>query len=151
MRKKRSIYCLILFSIFLALFIQIYAQNGSRKYKIIVNSTNPVSSLTREQLSSYFLKRTTKWSNGSQIMPIDLVKTSDVRAAFSEDVLHRRVSSVEAFWHKQIFSGRGIPPAQVENDSLAILYISRHPDGIGYVDANRNIEGMNVRAVHVAQ
>lgn len=151
MRKNCSMYCLTLFAIILALFIQIYAQDSSQKYRVIINSTNPVSQLTREQLSSYFLKRVTKWSNGSQIMPVDLIKTSDVRAAFSEDVLHRRVSSVEAYWHKQIFSGRGIPPAQVENDSLVILYIGRHPDGIGYIDANRKIEGLNVKGIKVVQ
>ena len=37
---------------------------GAEGYKVIVNAANPVSSLPREQVARYFLKKTTSWQAG---------------------------------------------------------------------------------------
>src|SRR5687767_10944127 len=56
-------------------------------YKIIVNPVNPVTTLSKSQLSSIFLRRTTAWDNGQPVKPVDQAETSPLREAFSREVL----------------------------------------------------------------
>ena len=55
------------------------AQEG---YKIIVNPANPVTALTKAQVSKFFLEKST-WDDGLPVSPVDLATTSSVREIFS--------------------------------------------------------------------
>ncbi len=52
---------------------------------------------------------------------------------FSRDVLNKRVSSVEEFWMRMIFSGRGSPPRELNDDQAVIAFVANNPGAIGYV------------------
>jgi hypothetical protein len=49
-------------------------------------------------------------------------------------VLGRSTSQISAYWSKQVFTGKGIPPKEVQDDSAVISLISNNKDAIGYVD-----------------
>src|SRR6185436_149978 len=52
-------------------------------FVVIVNASNPISSVKRDELSRIFLKKLTQWQDGSQIEPVDLSESSPARARFS--------------------------------------------------------------------
>ena len=74
----------------LALSIQgVNAQTG---FKVVVNKSNTVSALSQSDVSRMFLKKTTKWSDGIQVEPVDLSSDSAIREAFTKDVLKKTIS-----------------------------------------------------------
>jgi len=105
-------------------------------YKIIVNTANPVSSLTKIQIARLFLKKQTYWSNGIKVAPVDQLPQRDVRDSFSKNILKKSVSSVKSYWQQQIFSGRANPPVEKSSDLEVINFVKNNRGAIGYVSKN---------------
>ena len=119
----------------------LYAQ-GSYSFKIIVNEDNPVSSLSKEHIARLFLKKTTKWNDGAKVFPVDQSSSSRVRSYFSERILGKPVSSVEAYWQERIFSGRGVPPPEKKSNRQVVSYVKEHPEAVGYVSSSVKLHGV---------
>ncbi len=106
---------------------------GDDSFKIIVHPGVQETSLTKVALKQIFLKKTTQWSNGQWIKPIDQKKSSTVRRAFTKAVHGRSVSAIKNYWQQRIFSGRGVPPLEKPSDAQIVSYVLSHPGAIGYV------------------
>jgi ABC-type phosphate transport system substrate-binding protein len=113
-------------------------------FKIIVNISNPVSSLTKAQVSRIFLKKDSRWEKGEKVYPVDLVGTSLVRENFSKTIHVRGVSAIKAYWQKQIFSGRSVPPLEKMNNNEILDYVKSHPGAIGYVAKTFPTDGIRI-------
>jgi len=137
---KKAILIIFALLIILAIFdVQLYAQ----KFKIIVHETNPISSMTRAEVSRIFLKKTTKL-NGTKALPVDLVSNNPVRQSFSRYIHRRPFSAIKAYWQQQIFSGRGVPPPEKDSDRAVVFYVWGNPGAIGYVSASAKTEGVKI-------
>lgn len=115
------------------------AAEPATAYKLVVNSTNAVTTLSHDDVSKIFLKKTTKWPNGQPVLPVDLPATAPVRLAFSKDILRRVPYEVAAYWNQAIFSGRALPPPTKASDSDVLSYVRDNPNAIGYVAADAKI------------
>jgi ABC-type phosphate transport system substrate-binding protein len=118
-----------------------WAQSGG--YKIVVNPSNPASSISREEVARIFLKKSTRFSDGRSASPVDLAVNSPVRENFSKSVLGKPASAVDAYWQQQIFSGRDIPPPQ-KSESAAVSFVRSNENGIAYVSASADTAGLKV-------
>ena len=121
------------FFVLMMLFTMSSALSAQSSFKIVVNSTNPISSIPRVEAQRYFLKKATRWEDGTQVKPIDLKADSPAREKFTKDVLNKTVSAVKSYWQGQIFSGAGIPPKEVTSDQAVLEWISSNSGGIGYI------------------
>ncbi len=133
----------------LILFVTIIIAQESKSYKIIVNDSNPINTITKKDLAKIFLKKLTKWENGTTILPVDQLETSPVREAFSKDILKKTIAATKAFWQEQIFSGRGVPPPEKASDKEVIDYIKANPGAIGYISDSTNIPTSGVKVIEV--
>jgi ABC-type phosphate transport system substrate-binding protein len=106
-----------------------------RAFHVIVNRANPVNTLTRDEVSSIFMKRTRQWKTGADILPVDQRSTSDQRESFSRTIHDKSVQYVIRYWQRVIFSGRGIPPRELQSDEDVLDLVSTHEGAIGYVSA----------------
>lgn len=104
-------------------------------YQVIVHPGNPTSSVTREFLADVFLKRVTRWDSSERALPVDLRLDSPVRAAFSRGVLNRSIAAVRSYWTQRIFSGRDVPPPELESDEAVVRYVASHAGAVGYLTA----------------
>jgi TonB family protein len=121
----------------------VVAQDG---YRIVVNPSNPVASLSRSQLSKLFLEKTT-WDDGAAVSPVDLLPTSPVREGFSKDMLGLAVpAAVERIRDVSVASG-GNPPPSLASDREVLAYVRLKPGAIGYVSLAADITGVKVVAV----
>lgn len=120
---------------------------ASAGYRVIVHEVNPVMSASSELLTDLFLKRRIEWPSGISARPVDLKADSEVRKEFSKAVLHRSVEAVKSFWQQMIFSGRGVPPPEVESDMAVLAYVTRYPGAVGYVSADAKLDGVKTIAV----
>ena len=117
---------------------------SAQEFKVIVNSANSTTELSTDVTSKLFLKQSTKFPNGTAAQPVDLAKTSAVRAAFSKAVLGRPSSAVETYWQQQIFSGKDVPPPAKASDDDVIAFVKANPGAIGYVSAGASTAGVKV-------
>lgn len=108
-------------------------------FRVIVNPKNPQTSVGRTFLAEAFLKKTTTWPNGNQIHPVDQREDAPVRAKFSKQILGRTVASVRSYWQQKIFSGRGVPPPELDSDEAVIKYVLKYQGAIGYVSGTAEI------------
>ncbi len=113
-------------------------------FHIIVNISNPVSSLTKSQISRFFLKKEPRWEKGDKVQPVDLTGESSIREDFSKTIHGRKISAIKAYWQKQIFSGRSVPPPEKIDNTEVFRYVKSHPGAIGYVSKAFSVDGVKV-------
>jgi ABC-type phosphate transport system substrate-binding protein len=131
----------------LALVLGALAAGSSRAspaFRVIVNAANSSTSLERKFLTEVFLKRNTRWSTGEAIRPVDQGTDSLVRRHFCEEVMNRSVAAVKSYWQQMIFSGRAIPPPELDSDEDVIRYVAKYPGAIGYVSGASDLAGVKV-------
>ena len=105
----------------------------SAEFQVIVHPGVEATSLDSGFVAASFLKKVTRWGDGSTVRPVDLDSRSTIRAAFSQRVIKRSVAAVRNYWQQRIFSGRDVPPPEVESERAAMRYVAEHPGAIGYV------------------
>jgi ABC-type phosphate transport system substrate-binding protein len=110
-------------------------------YQIVVHPSNASSALDRRFLEDAFLKKVKTWPGGQPIRPADLEPESPVRRRFSQEVLRRPTEAVRAYWQQRIFSGRDVPPPELDGDAAVVSYVTRHPGAIGYVSGGAALAG----------
>lgn len=116
-------------------------------YRVIVNPRNAVTSIERRFLGQAFLKKITQWSDGVAIRPVDQQADSTVRRRFTDEVLNRSVAAVRSYWQHIIFSGRNVPPPELNSDEEVVRYVLRYPGAVGYVSGGANTGAAKVVAV----
>ena len=138
MRLSRFPY---LVAIVLLAAASVWAQGGG--YKIVVNPSNPATSMSKDEVARIFLKKSTKFSDGRSASPVDLAVNSSIRENFSKSVLGKPASAVDAYWQQQIFSGRDIPPPQ-KSENAAISFVRSNENGIAYISSGADTAGLKV-------
>ncbi|HEV3188846.1 MAG TPA: hypothetical protein VGY54_00040 [Polyangiaceae bacterium] len=116
-------------------------------FQIIVHPSNTATGVEREFLADAFLKKVAAWPGGEALHPVDLAPSSPVRRAFSEEILHRSVAEVKGYWQQRIFSGRDVPPPELDADDDVIKYVLKYEGAVGYVSGTARINGPRVVAV----
>lgn len=116
-------------------------------YRVIVHGKSSVASIQRDFVADAFLKKVAHWPNGQGILPVDLDGDSPVRRKFSEEVLQRSVAAVRSYWQQLIFSGRNVPPPELDADQAVVEYVAKHKGAIGYVSGSAVLEGVRPVAV----
>jgi ABC-type phosphate transport system substrate-binding protein len=91
-------------------------------------------------LIDVFLKRTTRWNDGEAIRPVDQRPDSTARRRFSETILQRSVAAVKSYWQQRIFSGRDLPPPELDSDDAVVSYVTKHRGAVGYVSGTAKLE-----------
>jgi hypothetical protein len=111
-------------------------------YKIIAHPSVPVATLSRATVSSYFLKKIERWPDGTPVAPVDQAPGSPLRQSFARQIHEKSVENLDAFWQRQVFSGRATPPPTKASDAEVIAYVRSAPGSIGYVSAGASTTGV---------
>jgi TonB family protein len=119
------------------------AQDG---FRIVVNPQNPVSSLSKTQVSRLFLEKGT-WDDGAAVTPVDLLPTSPIREGFSRDVLGVPVPmAIDRSRHAAKAAGAN-PPPSMASDREVLAFVRLKAGAIGYVSLAADVSGVKVVAV----
>jgi len=129
-----------------ALAVSAFAQSrqGLPAFRVIVHPSNPVATVDRKFLADAFLKKTTRWSNDQAIRPVDQRSDSAARNRFSEEVLRQPVDAVKNYWQQIIFTGRDVPPPELDSDDDVVKYVLKYPGALGYVSGGASLNGAKV-------
>ena len=144
-----SIFAIVSSLLLTALCATLSAQplSSAATYQVIVHPNNSAISLDRRFVEDAFLKKIAAWPGGTVIRPVDLAAYSPVRRKFTEDILNRSVEAVKGYWQQRIFSGRDVPPPELDTDEDVIAYVLKYEGSIGYVSGSANLRGTKALAV----
>lgn len=117
------------------------------RYEMIVNPMNHADAVDRAFVAQAFLKKIRQWPDGATIQPVDLDQESELRRAWSLELLGRSVEAVKNYWEQMIFSGRDLPPPEMRSDDDVVDFVLRKPGAIGYVPVGTNLRGARVISV----
>jgi hypothetical protein len=111
--------------------------NGRDEIHVLVHPSSRVVSLSGLMLEAIYTRSTTRWDDGSTIVPFNLGSTDPVRHSFDRAVLQLSPELVGRFWLDQRIRGLGAPPKQVPDIALMVRVIERLAGSIGYAPASR--------------
>lgn len=114
---------------------------------VVVHPSNSTE-IDTKQIQRIFLGKEKKFSDGSETIPVNQVSDSSVRSNFDTSVLGRSSSQVSAYWSKLVFTGKGVPPKEVENDAAVIALVAKNPSAIGYVNSTSVDDSVNVISIN---
>jgi ABC-type phosphate transport system substrate-binding protein len=109
--------------------------------KVVVHPSNAARAAAKAFLADAFLKKVTRWPSGETIRPLDQRPDTAVRRSFSRGILKRTVAAVRSYWQQRIFSGRDVPPPELDSDASVIAYVERTPGAVGYVSSGAKLGG----------
>ena len=101
---------------------------------VIVHPSND-STLSQKDVQRIFLGKEKKFSNGNEVLPVNQVPSSSARGSFDTDTLGRSSTQIAAYWSKLVFTGKGIPPKELDNDAAVLAIVADNQHAIGYVDS----------------
>ena len=117
-------------------------------FRVVVNTANPATSLSADEMSRIFLRRTTRWPSGHAAVPVDQPVGSPARELFSQAVHGMKVGAVKAYWRRQIFTGNGVPPVERASDAEVLELVRSDPNAVGYVGPETPL-GPGVRVLQI--
>jgi ABC-type phosphate transport system substrate-binding protein len=101
---------------------------------VVVHPANDAA-LDKKSVQRVFLGKEKKFSNGKEVLPINQVPSSAARGSFDTDTLGRSSTQIAAYWSKLVFTGKGIPPKELDNDAAVLAIVADNPNAIGYIDS----------------
>ncbi|QDE31565.1 phosphate ABC transporter substrate-binding protein [Shewanella polaris] len=91
---------------------------------------NPAAS----DLSANDAKKAFLGKGDSSVVVYELEEGNPTRSEFHQAVTGKSDAQLKAFWSKQVFTGKGTPPATVTGASAMKSAIATNPNAIGYID-----------------
>lgn len=101
-------------------------------FVVIVNAENPIETISVIELRRVYMKQSRMWSHGEAMVPVDWVAGSDVRTAFSEQVLNRSVREMAEFWVKEAVTRGATPPPTQRSARSVLRFVASVPGAISY-------------------
>ena len=115
-----------------------------QSFVIVVNKANPVKSLTVTELRRIFMKQARMWPHAESVVPVDWDATSEIRQAFSRQVLNRSEREMGEYWVQQSVT-QGLAPPSTQKSSRAVLrFVASVPGAISYMPPSEVDDSVNV-------
>ncbi len=121
--------CLLLCSLLL-----LPAGQALAELVVVVNARSGVAVMTRNEIINIFFGRNRQFFNGLEAQPVDLVDAHPDRARFYAALVGKDLADVNAYWSRQLFSGRMQPPQRLSSPEEVLKWVGAHPGGIGFVE-----------------
>ncbi|GIU16445.1 hypothetical protein TUM4644_00540 [Shewanella colwelliana] len=70
----------------------------------------------------------------SSSVPFELDEGNATRSEFHDKVTRKSDAQLKAYWSKQVFTGKGNPPATVSSAAAMKSTVASTPNAVGYID-----------------
>lgn len=103
---------------------------------VIVNPGN-AASLSADDVQRLFLGKLKSFPGGGEATPVNQKEGQPSREQFNQTILNKSESQLKAYWSQLVFTGKGTPPKELDNDDAIKAFVASTPAGIGYIDASK--------------
>ncbi|MDR1995020.1 hypothetical protein [Azonexus sp.] len=101
---------------------------------VVVNARCGIAVLTRNEIINIFFGRYRLFFNGREAQPADLEDSHPMRSQFYRRLVGKDISEINAYWSRQIFSGRMQALPKVTTPEEMTKWVVTNPCGIGFVE-----------------
>ena len=115
------------------LWMAVPSAQVSPPFVVVVNKSNPITSLPVTELQRVFRKQTRMWRHGESMVPVDWDATSEIRQEFSRLVMGRSVREMADFWIQQSITQGLAPPSTLKSARAILRFVANVPGAISYV------------------
>ncbi|THF63007.1 hypothetical protein E6C76_17260 [Pseudothauera nasutitermitis] len=113
------------------------------EFVLIGHADNPLPALSREQAEQLYLGRRDALPDGRTAMLVDL-PPGNLRDRFYLLLTGKNPAQIRAWWSRQVFSGRALPPREAGSVSEARQWVAANPAAIGYLPADAATDGLKI-------
>ena len=133
----------------LALFIWLPAAAFAEPVAVIVNASNPVSSMSVAEIRKLYENDAVKWPDSKPVALFDLPVKNDVRKKFSSAVHGKAPEEVTRDWaNKKITNTAKNPPVTVSSAVVIQSKVSEDTGAIGYL-SKTDVTSSKVKVIAV--
>lgn len=104
---------------------------------VVVNARSGVAAMSRNEVINVFFGRTRQFFNGVEAQPVDMADSHPDRARFYNALVGKELSEVNAYWSRQLFSGRQQPPVKAASPEDVMKLVLSQPGGIGFIELTK--------------
>lgn len=101
---------------------------------VVVHPSN-ASSFSDKDLKKIFLAKKKKFPAGGRAVVLRQKKGSAVKLQFVQGLLNKSENQLKAYWSRLIFTGKALPPKEINGDIEMKRLVGENPSVIGYIDA----------------
>jgi ABC-type phosphate transport system substrate-binding protein len=127
---------LIVFTMVLTLFPAVCLA-GDGDVVVIANPSVHETTLSKKDVGDIFLGKKTSWDDGSKIKFV--VLTGATHEIFLKSYVNKTEAQFNTFWKKQVFTGKGSPPKELDSNRAMVEFVAQTAGAIGYVSANADV------------
>lgn len=125
-------------------FFGLFSQSCLAEIAVIVDTSVSVDSVDTKQLQRLYLNKPARLKANARLTPIDQKKGSSLRKEFTQKVLEKTERQLTSYWSRLMFSGKGKPPQQYDDDATVLEQVTANPGTVGYIDSASVNEGVKV-------
>lgn len=129
MSARRFIHALLLL-----FFLLIESMPAFAQMVVIVNARSGVAVMSRNEVVNIFFGRYRQFFNGLEAKPVDLLDSHPDRARFYTGLVGKDLAEINAYWSRQLFSGRMNAPPKLRTSEEVVKWVVNNPGGIGFVE-----------------
>ncbi|MDP5147102.1 phosphate ABC transporter substrate-binding protein [Shewanella sp. ULN5] len=96
---------------------------------VVVIGNNAAGDMSMSDAKKAFLGK-----GDNSLVVYELDEGNNTRSEFHSTVTGKSDAQLKAFWSKQVFTGKGNPPATVASAAAMKAAVASNPNAIGYID-----------------
>jgi len=100
---------------------------------VVVNSTNPISTITPEELRAIFMAQRFTFGDGGEAIVVNLGRNNPVKNDFYKKATGLSAKQIKRKWAAAAFSGQTEFPEEFKTAPALISWIKENKNTIGYV------------------
>lgn len=127
----------VLLSSLLLIMLSAASQANNDKLVVVAHRDSGIKQLQRNDLVNLYLGRTKKLPSGITAVPIDASADSEQKKAFYEQLVHKSLPEIQAYWARLLFTGQATPPMQADNAAQVLELVSHNQGAIAYIDRSQ--------------
>jgi ABC-type phosphate transport system substrate-binding protein len=132
--------------LFLALLSGCVASARAQDVAFIANTQGADAALSADDVKAVLLGNKTKWDGGG-LIKLAVLTNGSVHDAVMQTYAQRSADQFDKYWKKQVFTGKGVMPAQAADEAAIIDYIAKTPGAFGYVSSSAVTDRVKVLSI----
>lgn len=111
------------------------SQSTLASITVIVHPSNN-NDLNKSAITRLFLGKTKKFPDGTIAIPLNQDESKNITEEFNSKALRKSSSQLKAYWSKLVFTGKGTPPKNAEDNKAVLDIVAQNPNVIGYISSD---------------
>jgi hypothetical protein len=130
-----------LFSTLAALLALALAPVARADFYVVVGEGSSVAQLTHKEVLHLYMGRSRFYPDGSPAAPHDLAGSAQ-RAGFYRSLSGMTLAQVTSYWARLMFSGRSLPPAELDDEAALVAKLRQDAAAIGWLPTPPAAKGL---------